>query len=187
MPYIKLKNEAEYTVSEDGLNLLYRHIPSSVKDWIKSAAIPSGLRIVDFREISGANIEMLMTDDRWYHLNMHGFITLTDREKEKDRQAEKAAREEEKRREEEEKAARRKEYDRNRDDDSYSSSYSSSTREREEDKEEGYCFKFIFTIIPILLIWWIIKIPFSLITYPFRLMCSSDNKSLLPSYSFKKF
>lgn len=184
MPYIKLPNDVEYRESEDGLHLQYRRGPSSLHDWINHAAIPTGLRILAFKEIDrGANIELLLSDDRWYHINSNGFITLTQKEKEKDRQAQKVAKEEEK---------RRKEASQIEDDEddisgspSYSSSYSYLSYSARE--EEGYCKKFIYTIIPILPIWWIIKLPFSIITYPLRALCSSKNKSLLPSYSFKKF
>lgn len=67
---------------------------------------------------------------------------------------------------------------------------SSSTKQKKSrnyDKEEGYCVKMLFTIIPILPIWWVIKMPFSIITYPFRYLFSSDNTNVLPRYSFKKF
>jgi hypothetical protein len=73
---------------------------------------------------------------------------------------------------------------------SRSANYSSSSKEnsRGSSGEEGFCKKFIFTIIPILPIWWIIKVPFSIIFYPFRKICSSSKSATwLPHYSFKKF
>lgn len=57
----------------------------------------------------------------------------------------------------------------------------------DNNEDNGYCVKIIFTIIPFLPVWWILKLPISLITYPFRKICSSKNNNLFPSYSFKKF
>lgn len=97
---------------------------------------------------------------------------------------------------------------------SSSSSYSSSNKDSDDN---GSCVKFIFTVIPILpiwwliklfikagaasflLIWWVIKAIFYIITWPFRIfMCcclSAEERRLLPewtfdimpAYSFKKF
>lgn len=60
-------------------------------------------------------------------------------------------------------------------------------KDSDDEKDHGICIKLLFTIIPILPIWWIIKLPFALITYPFRAMFSCKNRNLLPAYSFKKF
>lgn len=54
--------------------------------------------------------------------------------------------------------------------------------------EEGYCKKMILTVLPILPILWVIKLPFSIIAYPFRkLSSSSKDATLFPHYSLKKF
>ena len=54
--------------------------------------------------------------------------------------------------------------------------------------EEGYCKKLLLTIVLVLPIWWIIKLPFSILFYPFRkISSSSKNAQLLPHYSLKKF
>lgn len=54
--------------------------------------------------------------------------------------------------------------------------------------EEGYCKKMILTVLPVLPIWWVIKLPFSIIAYPFRkLSSSSKDATLFPHYSLNKF
>ena len=54
--------------------------------------------------------------------------------------------------------------------------------------EEGFCKKLLLTIVLVLPIWWIIKLPFSILFYPFRkISSSSKNAQLLPHYSLKKF
>ena len=73
---------------------------------------------------------------------------------------------------------------------SYSSNSSNQTGNSESknffEKKLG---KFIFTIIPILPIWWIIKCPFSWITYPIRKTIKWANEqgnNIFPSYCFRK-
>ena len=46
--------------------------------------------------------------------------------------------------------------------------------------------KIIFTIFPLLLCWWMLKIPFYIISFPIRVLFSR-NKRLIPFYSFKRF
>lgn len=61
-----------------------------------------------------------------------------------------------------------------------------SSNNHSYDDDHSLTFKIIFTIIPILFYWWIIKIPFYLVSFPIRFLFSK-NKRLLPYYSFKKF
>ena len=100
---------------------------------------------------------------------------------------------------------------------SSSSSHSSSSSNDDNNDEEGSCVKFIFTIIPILPVWWVIKLVmkcgmsifvilwwsikavFYIVSWPVRILlyCCLDkeersflpkwNFNILPAYSFKKF
>lgn len=62
-------------------------------------------------------------------------------------------------------------------------------------KDEGYAIKFLFTIIPLLPIWWVIKLPFKfiyakcmgLLNAIFCGCCCEAPDSCLPKYSFLKF
>lgn len=93
-PYIKIKDNTEYCVSDDGLYLLSKHEPGRM-DWSRECPIPAGKTILHFREKkSGTQIEMYMSDNRWYEINSHGFIRLTWEEREKDRLASKSRKEE---------------------------------------------------------------------------------------------
>ena len=78
---------------------------------------------------------------------------------------------------------------------SYSSSsygsYSSSQTENSDNKGffETTFGKIICTIIPILPAWWIIKCPFSWITYPLRKAvkwANNQGNNILPSYCFRE-
>ena len=192
MPYIKLKNNVEYSVSEDGKYLLSKHDPSGQNFWGNARLIPSGKLVKEFRESkSGANVEVLLDDNRWYKIDSNGHtLILTTEEMEKDRMilnAEKKARKAKK-------GVASKTTDENEDDDEkdndvyhYNYDHSSYRSRSSESEDDGMCTKLVFTILPILPLWWIIKIPFSIVTWPFRCIFSSKNKSLLPSYSFKKF
>ena len=63
-----------------------------------------------------------------------------------------------------------------------------SSSSNSSNDEEGYCKKLILTVFPILPILWVIKLPFSLIAYPFRkLSSSSEDATLFPHYSLNKF
>lgn len=71
------------------------------------------------------------------------------------------------------------------------SSYNNNHTGNSESKSffEKKLGKFIFTIIPILPAWWIIKCPFSWITYPVRKTIKLANKqgnNIFPSYCFRK-
>ena len=70
-------------------------------------------------------------------------------------------------------------------------SYSSNQTENSDNKSfpETKFGKFIFTIIPILPAWWIIKCPFSWITYPLRKAvkwANNQGNNILPSYCFRE-
>lgn len=186
MPYIKLRNNVEYSVSEDGKSLLSKHNPSGQNFWGTACSIPNGKQVIKFRESkSGANVEVLLDDNRWYKIDSNGqTLILTTEEMEKDRMVRNAEKEAESKVSDENDDDDENYDDDENDDDDGRRSYSYSHSESEDD---GMCKKFIFTIIPILPIWWIIKLPFSIVTWPFRCLFSSKNKSLLPSYSFKKF
>lgn len=199
--YIKLRSGQEFSISQDGLFIMSRHIPSG-QEWTREYSIPGGKRVLDFRENrTGSQIQVLLSDNRWYESNMHGYLTLTDEEIQKDRQLAKAQKEEKKSKKSSKESIEDANFgiddvdvyddvyddvddDDDDEDDDSNRDYSSSERESEDD---GLCKKLIFTIIPILPLWWVIKIPFSVISWPFRCLFSSKNKSLLPSYSFKKF
>lgn len=63
-----------------------------------------------------------------------------------------------------------------------------SSSSNSSNDEEGYCKKLILTVLPVLPIWWVIKLPFSIIAYPFRkLSSSSKDATLFPHYSLNKF
>lgn len=65
---------------------------------------------------------------------------------------------------------------------------SNSSSSNSSNDEEGYCKKLMLTVLPVLPIWWIIKLPFSIIAYPFRkLSSSSKDATLFPHYSLNKF
>ncbi len=94
---------------------------------------------------------------------------------------------------------------------------SSSSSNKDSNADNGKCVKFIFTIIPILpiwwiiklfiksgaasflLIWWLIKAVFYIISWPIRILmyCCLDKEGrrflpkwtfkIMPAYSFKKF
>lgn len=65
---------------------------------------------------------------------------------------------------------------------------SNSSSSNSSNGEEGYCKKMILTVLLVLPIWWVIKLPFSFIAYPFRkLSSSSKDATLFPHYSLKKF
>lgn len=51
---------------------------------------------------------------------------------------------------------------------------------KKRSKDNSFFVKMFFTIFPLLPMWWLFKLPFAVLVYPFR-------KKLLPSYSFKKF
>ena len=71
----------------------------------------------------------------------------------------------------------------------------SKRRKSSDSDEESCCFKLLFTIIPILPIWWIMKLIPKFIYTAFRSMVSQicsccdapDDSDFLPAYSFKKF
>lgn len=63
-----------------------------------------------------------------------------------------------------------------------------SSSSNSSNDEEGYCKKLMLTVLPVLPIWWVIKLPFSIIAYPFRkLSSSSKDATLFPHYSLNKF
>lgn len=77
---------------------------------------------------------------------------------------------------------------------SHKKSFSKShSREKGNDQHikfiDGKFGKFIFTIIPILPIWWVIKCPFSWISYPVRKsvkLANEQGNKLWPTYRFKE-
>lgn len=95
MAYIKLRNQAEYCVSDDSKSLLYRHNPSSQDFWSTACLIPTGKQVLKFRESkTGANVEVLLNDNRWYKIDSNGqSLRLTTEELEKDRNARNAQKE----------------------------------------------------------------------------------------------
>lgn len=83
--YIKIRSGQEYRLSDNGLYIETRYIPSK-KEWTVAYPIPDSKKVLDFRETkTGARVEVLLSDDRWYEDNGHGFLTLTSEERYKDR------------------------------------------------------------------------------------------------------
>ena len=95
--YIKLRSSEEFCVSQDGSFIMSRHLPSG-KDWTREYTIPNGKRVLEFRENrTGSRVQVLLSDNRWYESNMHGYLHLTNEEVQKDRQTTKDRKEEKKR------------------------------------------------------------------------------------------
>ena len=95
--YIKLRSSEEFCVSQDGSFIMSRHLPSG-KAWTREYTIPNGKRVLEFRENrTGSRVQVLLSDNRWYESNMHGYLHLTNEEVQKDRQTTKDRKEEKKR------------------------------------------------------------------------------------------
>lgn len=88
--YLQLSGGAEYQVSNDRRSVQYRHKPSGLTTWTHFATAPSGMEIEEIKEWHNMCIVKL-DDDRWYQRSMNGHgLTLTEEEKRKDYNAQKA-------------------------------------------------------------------------------------------------
>ena len=88
--YLQLSGGAEYQVSNDRRTVQYRHKPSGLTTWTHFATAPSGMEIEEIKEWHNMCIVKL-DDDRWYQRSMNGHgLTLTEEEKRKDYNAQKA-------------------------------------------------------------------------------------------------
>ena len=76
--YIKLNGEQEYKISDDGTTLLNRHKPSQGSDSWYTTTVSSRNKILSLRaNYTGNNVECLLEDGKWYHIGLHGGLTLT--------------------------------------------------------------------------------------------------------------
>lgn len=172
--YVKLNDATEYKIKEDDqTTLLYRHVPSQGSDYWHTQCT-GRQKILEIQAESDTNVKCLLEDGKWYHIGSNGFLVLTLEEREKERQ---------------EKEVNKK--SKINDDDEDANEKSSSLNNNSPSvKDDSSCTKFIFTIIPILpiwwliklgikssgvlvqLLWWIIKLPFFIVSWPVRIILS---------------
>lgn len=89
--HIQYSNGKEYRISDNRRWVQTRHQSNGQPNWLDTYSTPGSLTISDLREASGQNIEVKLSDGRWYETTSTS-MRLTREERENEAKAKKASR-----------------------------------------------------------------------------------------------